>query len=104
MRRAVFFALAVLALTPAIAVAEGGFAGFFRSLTGLLGNQKDEPSRRPATSTIGIRGMDEGGAIAAEPSAADLKRLDGWAANRIEAEAAARRRGIAARPVVLAER
>lgn len=104
MRRGVVFMLAVLALTPGITAAEGGFAGFFRSLTSLLGNQNDEPSRRPVTATIGVRGMDEGGATVAAPSAADLKRLDGWAANRIEAETAARRRGVTARAVVLAER
>lgn len=104
MRRAAWFALAVFFLTPGMAAAEGGFAGFFRSLTGILGNRSDEPARRPVTATIGVRGMDEGGVTAAEPSEADLKRLDGWAANRIEAEAAARRRGVAARAVVLAER
>lgn len=104
MRRAVVFALAVLAVTPGIAAAEGGFAGFFRSLTDLLGNASEPSSRRPVTATIGVRGMDEGEVAMTAPAEADLKRLDGWAANRVEAEAAARRRGVSARAAVLAER
>lgn len=102
MRKGAIVALMVLAFGPGVAAAEGGFSGFFRSLTGMLGNRDSEPSRRaPVTATIGVRGMDEGGAIAAAPAEADLKLLDGWAANKVEAMAAAKRRGVAARDVTL---
>lgn len=102
MRRSAFIAMLVLALLPGMAAAEGGFSGFFRSLTGLLGNGDDERARRiPATATIGIRGMDEGGTADGAPAEADLKLLDGWAATKVEAKAAARRRGVVARDVAL---
>lgn len=105
-RRHIWFVLAMLVLVPGSASAEGGFAGFFRSLTGMLGNRDDERSRRaPVTATIGVRGMDEGGTAAAGGSAPeDLKALDGWAANKLEARSAAKRRGVVARDVSLRER
>lgn len=102
MRRSAFIAMLVLSLLPGVAAAEGGFSGFFRSLTGLLGSGDDDRARRmPATATIGIRGMDEGGVTDGAPAEADLKLLDGWAANKVEAKAAAKRRGVVARDVAL---
>lgn len=106
MRRAFAVLMAVCLLAPGTAAAEGGFAGFFRSLTGMLGNRDDERSRRaPVTATIGVRGMDEGGTAAGGgPAPEDLKSLDGWAANKLEARSAAKRRGVVARDVLLRER
>lgn len=102
MRKGLIVAVMVLSLSPGIAAAESGFSGFFRSLTGMLGNRDSEPSRRtPVTATIGVRGMDEGGATAAAPAEADLKLLDGWAANKVEAMATAKRRGLVVRDVTL---
>jgi len=46
-----------------------------------------------------VRGIDEGDAKTAAPAAGDARLLEGWAVGRKEAEAAAARRGLAARPV-----
>lgn len=98
MRRMSWLLVALLALSPGLAAAEGGFAGFFRALTGALGGRSDPTaSKSTVTATIGVRGMDDGELANAAPSEADLKLLDGWAANRLEATAAAKRRGVSAR-------
>jgi hypothetical protein len=84
------------ALLPT-AFAEGGFlSNILREVTGAVGS-KDAPAPAASTSVLGIRGMDEGGAKSAGPATGDLKLLESWAVGRKEAEAAAGRRGLAAR-------
>lgn len=95
MKRLILVLCASLASSAALAQtsSSGGFGGFLRSLTGSLGgaSEKQAPSR---TSTIGIRGMDEGAATAAEPATEDIRLLEGWASTRVEAERAASKRGL----------
>ena len=95
--------LAILILTALFAppaFADGdGFAGFFRSITGVLGSGgRDQPAKTSSsTATIGVRGMDDGGTKASGPAATeDLKLLDGWVATQADAKAAASKRGLKA--------
>lgn len=99
-RLALLFCLSLASST----VLAQGFGGFLRSITGSLGGGASD---RPATgrsSTIGIRGMDEAGAVtAAEPATEDVKLLETWASTRIEAEQAATRRGLSAKTATFAD-
>ena len=95
--------LSLLAVPPAAAQS---FTGFLRGLGNSLsggGNQPAPAQNTSATATIGIRGMDENTAGAGPARPEDLKLLDGWAATRIEAETAARKRGLAANQTVAYE-
>lgn len=84
------------ALLPT-ASAQGGFlSNILRGVTGTVGG-KDTPAPATPTSTLGVRGIDEGGATTSKPAAGDLKLLESWAVGRKEAEAAAARRGLTAR-------
>lgn len=79
------------------ASAQGGFlSNILREVTGAVGG-KDSPAPATSTSVLGVRGMDEGGTKTAGPATEDLKLLESWAVGRKEAEAAAVRRGLAAR-------
>lgn len=80
-------------------VAAQSFSGFLRNLSNSLGGAGNQPApaqNTSATATIGVRGMDEDAASAGPARPEDLKLLDGWSATRPEAEAAARKRGLAA--------
>ena len=82
------------------ALAQGNvFTNILRSVTGTVGSG-DAPAKQPQTSVLGVRGMDEGDAKkASAPSGDGVKQIEGWAVGRKEAEAAASRRGLAARAV-----
>lgn len=70
-----------------------------RSVTGAVG-RSDAPPAKSETSVLGVRGMDEGDAkTAAAPAGDGVKLIESWAVGRREAEAAASRRGLAARAV-----
>jgi len=69
-----------------------------RSVTGAVG-RSDAPPAKPETSVLGVRGMDEGDAKTAAPAGDGVKLIESWAVGRREAEAAASRRGLAARSV-----
>lgn len=88
--------IGLLSVAPAAAQS---FSGFLRDLSNSLssvGNQPAPAQKTSATATIGVRGMDEESASAGPARPEDLKLLDGWSATRPEAEAAARKRGLAA--------
>lgn len=94
-------ALAILLFCTLLptASAQGNFlSNILRGVTGTVGS-KDTPAPVTPTSTLGVRGMDEGGAKASGPATEELKLLESWAVGRKEAEAAAGRRGLAARKV-----
>ena len=87
------------ALLPT-AVAQGGlFTDILRSVTGTVG-RSDAPTTTQ-TSVLGVRGMDEGDTkmSASAPAGEGVKMIESWAVGRREAEAAASRRGLAARTV-----
>lgn len=86
------------ALVPAAQAQGGGFSDLLRSVTGAIG-RKEAPPASGETAVLGVRGMDEGDAKGPAPAAGDLKLLESWAVGRMEAEAAAARRGLTARPV-----
>jgi hypothetical protein len=90
-----FFALAPVALAQG-----GGLSDLFRSVTGAIGGKEAAaPAQKGETAVLGVRGMDEGDAKTSAPAAGDARLLESWAVGRKEAEAAAARRGLAARPV-----
>ena len=90
--------LLFFALLPAASSAEGGFfSNVLRGVTGAIGNKDAAPAT--PTATLGVRGADEGDVKVAAPAAEDVRMLESWAVGRKEAEAAAGRRGLAARTV-----
>jgi hypothetical protein len=94
------FLLLFCALPPAALAQGGGFSDLLRSVTGAIGGKEaSTPAPAGQTAVLGVRGMDEGDAKTAAPATGDLKLLEGWAVGRKEAEAAALRRGLTARPV-----
>jgi hypothetical protein len=86
------------ALVPAASAQGGGFSDLLRSVTGAVG-RKEEPQPTGQTAVLGVRGMDEGDAKGSAPATGDLKLLESSAVGRKEAESAAARRGLTARPV-----
>ena len=96
--KAIFFGVFLCALSPAALAQGGGFSDLLRSVTGAIG-PKEAPAPAGQTSVLGVRGMDEGDAKASAPAVGDAKLLESWAVGRKEAEAAAARRGLTARPV-----
>jgi hypothetical protein len=97
--KATLFLLLFCALAPAALAQGGGFSDLLRSVTGAIGSKKEAPPPAGQTAVLGVRGMDEGDAKASAPAAGDAKLLESWAVGRKEAEAAAARRGLTARPV-----
>lgn len=95
-----FALLVFFAPMPAAWAQGGGFSDLLRSVTGAIG-RKDAPAPAASgqTAVLGVRGMDEADAKAAAPATGDAKLLESWAVGRKEAESAAARRGLAARPV-----
>ena len=87
------------ALSPAALAQGGGFSDLLRSVTGAIGGKEAAPAQKGETAVLGVRGIDEGDAKTSAPAAGDAKLLESWAVGRKEAEAAAARRGLAARPV-----
>lgn len=88
------------ALSPAAQAQGGGLSDLLRSVTGAIsGKETAAPAQKGETAVLGVRGMDEGDAKGSAPAAGDLKLLESWAVGRKEAEAAAARRGLKARPV-----
>lgn len=92
------FMLLFCALLPSAPAQAGGFSDLLRSVTGAIGS-KETPAPTGQTAVLGVRGMDEGEAKTSAPAAGDAKLLESWAVGRQEAEAAAARRGLTARPV-----
>lgn len=88
--------LSLLAATPAAAQS---FSGFLRGISNSLSGGSNQPAPAQsgsATATIGVRGMDEDTPQIAAAASASTKSLDSWAATKIEAESAAKKRGLAA--------
>jgi hypothetical protein len=88
--------LSLLSIPPAAAQS---FSGFLRGLSNSLSGSSNQPApaqNTSATATIGIRGMDDGSVAAGPARPEDLKLLDGWSATKVEAESAARKRGLTA--------
>lgn len=89
--------LGLLLLAPLVA-AQGGLSDIFRSVTGALrGGTQAAPQQQGATPVLGVRGMDEAEGQAAAPASDEYVLMEGWAAIKAEALAAAERRGLAAR-------
>lgn len=89
--------LALLFAVPSVH-AQGGLSDIFRSVTGALrGGRESAPQQQGATPVLGVRGMDEAEAQAAAPSSDEYIMMEGWAAIKAEALAAAGKRGLAAR-------
>jgi hypothetical protein len=97
--KATLFLLLVCALAPTAWAQGGGFSDLLRSVTGAIGSKDAPPPASGQTAVLGVRGMDEGDAKASAPAAGDAKLLESWAVGRKEAESAAARRGLTARPV-----
>ena len=77
--------LLLCTLSPVALAQGGGISDLLRSVTGAIsGKESAAPAQKGETAVLGVRGMDEG---------------EGWAVGRKEAEAAAARRGLTARPV-----
>ena len=91
--------LVFCALSPAALAQGGGFSDLLRSVTGAISGKEAAPAQKSETAVLGVRGMDEADAKTSAPAAGDVKLLESWAVGRTEAEAAAARRGLAARPV-----
>ena len=72
-----------------------GFGSFLRSLSNSLSSGSEKPASN-SSATVGIRGMDEETATAGPPASEDVKIADGWAASKLEAESAAKKRGLVA--------
>lgn len=91
--------LALLLAVPSVQ-AQGGLSDIFRSVTGALrGGTREAAPQQGATPVLGVRGMDEEAeAQAAVPAGDEYVLMEGWAAIKAEALAAADRRGLAARP------
>jgi len=86
------------ALLPA-ALAQGNvFTNILRSVTGTV-SRPEAPAATGQTAVLGVRGMDEGDAKTSAPAGDGVKLIESWAVGRREAEAAASRRGLAARAV-----
>lgn len=91
-------------LAAPLAWAGDGVTGLLRSITGALNSNQTPPPPQPApTAVLGVRGIDE---VAQNSSGAKsahgLQLIEGWVANTAEAEQAAKAKGLAARPVTLA--
>ena len=94
------FLLLFCALAPTASAQGGGFSDLLRSVTGAIGGKETStPAPAGQTAVLGVRGMDEGDAKTTAPAAGDAKLLESSAVGRKEAEAAAVRRGLTARPV-----
>lgn len=94
------FLLLFCALAPTSWAQSGGFSDLLRSVTGAIGSKEaSTPAPAGQTAVLGVRGMDEGDAKTSAPATGDAKLLEGWTVGRKEAEAAATRRGLTARPV-----
>ena len=92
--------LLLCTLSPVALAQGGGLSDLLRSVTGAVsGKETAAPAQKGQTAVLGVRGIDEGDAKTAAPAAGDARLLEGWAVGRKEAEAAAARRGPAARPV-----
>lgn len=83
---------------PAGPSASSGFAGFSRSLTGLLGGMRTRQPRT-ANATIGIRGLTPQELATAHYDAAALARVGAAMASREEAAAFASAGGLVSRPL-----
>ncbi|HEX8988657.1 MAG TPA: hypothetical protein VF816_11920 [Rhodocyclaceae bacterium] len=96
--------LAGIIFLSVAASADAQFSDLFRSMTNALqgGGARKQPQQQGATAVIGVRGMDEKDNVAAAPAATeDYKLMEGWAATTAEAEALARKTGLASRPATL---
>lgn len=102
MKRLFSLVLCCMVLPSAHAQDSNGFTNMLRSLTGAIGGEAKPPPPSTVTPTLGVRGMDDDTAVAANTATGDAKQLDSWAVGRTEAEKAAARRGLAARTVVYA--
>ena len=92
--------LLLCTLSPVALAQGGGLSDLLRSVTGAVsGKETAAPAQKGQTAVLGVRGIDEGDAKTAAPAAGDARLLEGWAVGRKEAEAAAARHGLAARPV-----
>ena len=92
--------LLLCTLSPVALAQGGGLSDLLRSVTGAVsGKETAAPAQKGQTAVLGVRGIDEGDAKTAAPAVGDARLLEGWAVGRKEAEAAAARRGLAARPV-----
>jgi hypothetical protein len=100
--RQTFTVLAFLSLTPG-AHAQGGLTDIFRSISGALGAGQKEaaPQQQGVTATLGVRGMDEVDGKATAPASGDYLLMEGWAATKAEAAAAAGKKGLEARSATL---
>ncbi|MGE5466406.1 MAG: hypothetical protein ACM3Y9_03180 [Ignavibacteria bacterium] len=96
--------LAALAVFSVSAGAHAqGMTDIFRSVTNALqGGRQQAPQEQGPTPVIGVRGMDQAEDVAAAPAAGDdYTLMEGWSATPPEAEALARKKGLAKRPVTL---
>jgi hypothetical protein len=81
-----------------------GVGDLFRSVTNALqgSGRQQAPQQQGATTILGVRGMDQAdNAAAAPPASEDYVLMEGWAATPPEAEALAKKKGLAKRPATL---
>lgn len=93
------FLLVLLALAAAPATAQ--LTDLLRSVSGATRSSGGQAQQPGATTTMGVRGIDEPGALAGGSAGGDNAVLDGWAASPASAEKAAAARKLERRQVTL---
>jgi hypothetical protein len=93
------FLLVLLASTAAPAAAQ--LTDLLRSVSGAARGSGGQAQQPGATTTMGVRGIDEPGALAGGSAGGDNAVLDGWAASSASAERAAAAKKLERRQVTL---
>jgi hypothetical protein len=93
------FLLVMLALAAAPAAAQ--LTDLLRSVSGAARGSGGQAQQPGATTTMGVRGIDEPGALAGGSAGGDNAVLDGWTASAASAEKAAAAKKLERRQVTL---
>lgn len=94
-------ALALMTTWGASAQAQSGMNDLFRSVSGALRGQQQPQQQQGLTTTMGVRGMDDGVTASAGPATADYALIETWMATPAGAQKAAAKRSLNARHVTL---
>jgi hypothetical protein len=77
-----------------------GLTGLLRSVTSAVAPAQ-KPQTQQSTSTMGVRGMDDGEQATGGPASEDYLMMEGWAVDAKAAANAAKKRELAARTVTM---
>lgn len=95
--RAILLVLLAFAAAPAAAQ----LTDLLRSVSGATRGSGSQAQQPGATTTMGVRGIDEPGALAGGSAGGDNAVLDGWTASAASAEKAAAAKKLERRQVTL---